>query len=433
MPKIDDLYDLITGDEDARVCKGITEEACREVPGNFFIQVVATALTKTGDQLSSPRLVLTWLLSNLEASSFLISLLVPVRESLALLPQLVVAGFLRQQPIRKWFWVLGCVLQGVSIAGMAGVALAWKGDAAGWGILGLLVLFSLARGICSVTGKDIQGKTIPKTRRGVLSGTAGTVAGGTALATGAFLTQLKDGGASLEVLCWILAAAAVCWLVAAVTFSRLQEYAGETDGGGNAGEEALRSFSLLKTNKSFRDFIIVRSCLIGGALVLPLIVLLAQQSQAGNSGATFGLLVLSSGGAALGSSFIWGKVADWSSRKLLILVGVASALSCLLTIPIYLLPDLAGPHWWLVGVFLMMAVIHQGIRLARKTYLIDLATYKNRAALVALSNTIIGIMLLVIGAAIGVISQWSVLWAVGFCGLLSLAGGLWAIRLEEVS
>jgi hypothetical protein len=425
-------YDAISGDNGSRVCTGITEEACRQVPRNFFVQVLSMALTKTGDQLSSPRLVLTWLLSNVGASSFLISLLVPVRESLALLPQLLVAGCLRQHNIRKWFWVAGCLLQAVTIAAMAGVAFLWQGNAAGYGILALLVVFSLSRGICSVTGKDILGKTIPKTRRGLLSGTAGTVAGGSALAVGAFLMQLGPDGASLEVLTWILAGASVCWLVAAIWFSGLREYGGETDADGRAMEAAFKSLSLLKSHDSFRDFIIVRSCLIGGALVLPLIVLLAKQTEAGNSGTTFGLLVLGSGGAALGSSLIWGKIADWSSRKLLILVGVGSALACGATLPLYLLPETAGRRWWLVAVFLLMAVIHQGIRLARKTYLVDLATPENRAAMIALSNTVIGVMLLVIGGIVGGISHWGVLWAVSFCGLISLSGGLWAIRLKEV-
>jgi hypothetical protein len=35
------LYDLVTGDEDARLCKDIPAAACREQPGNFFLQIGA--------------------------------------------------------------------------------------------------------------------------------------------------------------------------------------------------------------------------------------------------------------------------------------------------------------------------------------------------------------------------------------------------------
>jgi hypothetical protein len=37
-----------------------------------------------------------------------------------------------------------------------------EGEAAGWSTVGLLVLFSTARGLSSISSKDLLGKTIPK-------------------------------------------------------------------------------------------------------------------------------------------------------------------------------------------------------------------------------------------------------------------------------
>jgi len=37
-----------------------------------------------------------------------------------------------------------------------------EGAAAGWSTVGLLVLFSTARGLSSISSKDLLGKTIPK-------------------------------------------------------------------------------------------------------------------------------------------------------------------------------------------------------------------------------------------------------------------------------
>jgi hypothetical protein len=34
--RIEDLYNRITGEEDARVCKDIPEAACNDQPHNFF-------------------------------------------------------------------------------------------------------------------------------------------------------------------------------------------------------------------------------------------------------------------------------------------------------------------------------------------------------------------------------------------------------------
>ena len=69
-------------------------------------------------------------------------------------------------PIRKSVWVAGSLVQGICLFGMASVALTMTGAPAGLAILGLLILFSLARGACSIAYKDVLGKTIPKTRRG---------------------------------------------------------------------------------------------------------------------------------------------------------------------------------------------------------------------------------------------------------------------------
>src|SRR5690606_5148677 len=153
---------------DEKIGNDITEEAADVVPGNFGRQVLAFVALKTGDQLSSPGLILSWLLTALGAPSAAIGMLVPVRESGSLLPQLILGGALQRYPIRKWFWVAGAILQSMALAGMGVVALTLEGAAAGWSVVGLLVIFSLARGVNSITTKELVGKTIPKTRRGRL-------------------------------------------------------------------------------------------------------------------------------------------------------------------------------------------------------------------------------------------------------------------------
>ena len=41
---LDQVYSLIANEEDARVCTDIPDEACREVPRNFFLILGAAAL-----------------------------------------------------------------------------------------------------------------------------------------------------------------------------------------------------------------------------------------------------------------------------------------------------------------------------------------------------------------------------------------------------
>lgn len=104
------LHDILTGDDESRLCKDIPDEACKHQPRNFAIHILSLAATKTGDGLADPKLVLAWLLGALGAPAATIGLLVPIRESLALLPQLFTAPVIRAMPIRKWAWAIGSLV-----------------------------------------------------------------------------------------------------------------------------------------------------------------------------------------------------------------------------------------------------------------------------------------------------------------------------------
>ena len=87
----------------------------------------------------------------------------------------------------------------------------------------------------------------------------------------------------------------------------------------------------------------------------------------------------------------------------------------------------------LAVIFLLLNVMHGGVRLGRKVYLVDMATGENRAAYVAVSNTVIGVLMLV-GGLIGLIGDWLGAPAtVLILGLLSLLAAFYIGRLPQVS
>src|SRR5690606_4330198 len=151
----DRVYEILTGDDVDRVCLDIPEESCREQPRNFLLHVSALSSTKTADGLLDPKIVLAWLIGAIGAPTFMLGLLVPIREAGALLPQLVIAAAIRSMPVRKWVWAIGSVVQGACVIGMAIAALTLEGAAAGWAILALLTVLSLARSACSIAHKDV--------------------------------------------------------------------------------------------------------------------------------------------------------------------------------------------------------------------------------------------------------------------------------------
>ena len=433
------VYDQITGDEDSRVCKDIPDSACHYQPRNFFSYLLANTCGKIADELVSARLTLPWLLSAVGAPSSFAGFLVPIREAGVLLPQLVVAAYIRLMPLRKPVWIIGAIASGIVMLLMALSATMLNGVTAGWSILALLVIYSLGRGLCSVSAKDVLGKTISKTRRGTLSGYSVAISSFAILALGWYLQQgwfvqeSNEQSQSLSVLMLLFLAAALLWLISVLSFNAIKEIPGATDGGGNAINDAINSFSLLKTDADFRRFIILRSLLLSSALMPPFLVIMVQENTEGSLSG-LGWLIIANGLAGVTSGVIWGKLSDYSSR-LAIIIGS-------------LLAGITGFGLWAISLsdsvlsssptayalfFFLIALAHGGVRLGRKVYLIDMSTESNRSLYVALSNTVIGIVMLLAGSIGFVADIISVVNVVVMLASISLLSAVYASRMPNVS
>jgi len=399
------IYEWLTGDEDSRMCDDIPDSACHEQPRNFMLHLWAALGNKLADELSSARLVLPWLMGIIGAPVWMVGFLVPIRESGALLPQIFVAGFIRLKPQRKWVWVAGAGLQAIAALLLAGLALWGSGSLGGGLVLLVLVMLSLARGLSSIATKDVMGKTIAKHRRGTLMGWSGSLAGGATLAAGAVLVLLDDSRGSLT-LAALLGAAAVGWAVNGLCAARIEETPGAVEGGENAWDSIKLGLSLLKEDRTFLHFNLSRALLLSSALALPYLALLGQQ-QSGTELSGLGRLVVVSGVAAMVASPVWGKRADQSSRGVMRDAAVGTALCCLMGAGVTWLPaGVSEQIWPYAAVYALLVIVHHGVRLGRKTYLVDMASQDNRALYVALSNTLTGVLMLVVGGVIGLLAQW---------------------------
>ena len=429
---IDKLYRLLTKEKDGeRVCKDITADACTYVPRNFFIQVLSQIFTKLGDTLSNPKTVLTWLMSYVSAPVFLISLIVPIRESGSMVPQVLFARFINRRAIRKWIWVAGSFLQFLSIASMGLIALYFEGTTAGWLIIAALVIFSLARSISSIVSKDITGKTIPKTRRGQLKGYAVSASGILVLVAGLFMLYKSKSEATISFYSAIMFFASATWLIAAVIYSRIREFPDEHASENKEGEGMLSHFSLLKTNRQFRDFIIARTLLLCTALSAPFYVLLAQE-HVGKELYLLALFIIARGIASIISSPVWGKYADRSSKNVMaIAVTMASVLGIVAFFVITYMKELRSVNWIYPLAFFILGIAHQGVRLGRKTYIIDMAAGNQRTIFVSVSNTIIGIILLFVGSLSALVSLLSVEGVVLLLSILGLLGAYKSYQLPN--
>lgn len=420
------LYRLVTDSSGDEILDG------REVPENFFRLLVARRASKIADRLASPKTTLAWLLQALGAPALFVGIIVPLRESGSLLPQAFLGNYLKRFPVRKWAWTLGAVLQGVAIAGCGLVALTMTGAQAGVAIVGLLVAFSLARGISSVSAKDVLGKTIPKSKRGQLTGWAGSASGIIAIVA-ASLLFFVDEGASIRGYALYLGAAAVCWWLAAIVHARVVEPEGEVEKGKPLGEGLMSQFGLLKRDSDFRNFLIVRSLAIGSGLSTPFVIALAHD-RLGGAAIWLGVFIIVEGFAATVTGPVWGRWADRSSRS--VLRGSMALVSVLLIAVIgFAVADSIG-DWsriFFPVILFLLGAAHAGVRVGRKTYIVDMAEGNKRTDYVSVGNTFIGVLLLIAGVLTGLASLISVPVALAIFAGSSAVGALYGSRLPQVS
>lgn len=415
-----------------RLTDSDSDEVNGDVSANFFRLLLSRTGSKIADRLASPKTTLAWLLQALGAPAIFVGIIVSLRESGSLLPQAFLSNYLKRFAKRKWAWSLGAILQGAAIAGCAAVALTLTGVSAGLAIVACLVCFSLARGISSVTAKDVLGKTIPKSKRGQLTGWAGSASGLIAVVAAALLIFV-DEEKSITSYAIYLGAAAGIWWIAAFVHLGLAEPEGEVEKKTALGDGLLKQFGLLKTDENFRNFLIVRALAIGSGLSTPFIIALAHD-RLGGAALWLGVFMIVEGLSATVTGPVWGKWADRSSRA--VLRGSMALVSLLLltvvAFAIWIDGDLANKVFFPLILFLLGAA-HAGVRVGRKTYIVDMAEGNKRTDYVAVGNTLIGVILIVAGILTGAASLISIPVALGIFALTAAAGAVYGQRLPSVS
>lgn len=417
----------------------------RNLPANVARIVGAMTLQQTGDQVVKASTVLPWLFHSIGVPVALVGLLVPIRESGSMLPQAMISPLVLRVRQRKWVFVVGSLVQAVMAAAMAVIAATGEGLVAGILILLALALFSLGRSLSSIASKDVLGRTVPAGSRGQINGFSVAASGIVAITLGLALRVFGGADLSAGVIAALLAGGAVSWLLAAFIYSRVAEPVGEDaafasvtadEGDTLASGWFSTAVSMLRDDVPFRRFVIARSLLLVSALSPPFVISMAVSSGSNALGGLGGFIV-ASGVAALIGGPIFGRMADRSSRLLMAVgAGLASAVLVLLLV-VTQLPGFDGGTVWgavvFVASYFLLTLLHTGVRVGRKTYVVDMAEGDQRTKYVAVSNSAMGVILLAAGALSALLALWGVEWALAFLAGLGLLGVFVAARLPDVS
>ncbi|MFD0933178.1 MFS transporter [Psychroflexus salinarum] len=405
MSKTEEFYEFLTEDTDARICESIPDDQCTHLPKNFSLNILNGSLTKLAEKLISPGITLPWILSFLGAPVFLIGMLIPVKDVGSLLPQLLVSGKIRKKEKRKPYWVGAGLTQGTCLL-ISAILLAFMNNQIfiSYAIVFMLLVFSIASGVGSVSFKDVTGKTVPKGERGQMLSYRSTFGGALALIAGGSLVFFLKGEDSKWLYVGLFVTASLLWIAASIIFSSIEEKPGSTDGGRTPLQEIKTGASLLKKDTSYRNFIITRALLMAIPLLDPFFILVAKDVSK-ESWNYLGLVIVISSLAQIVSSPIWGRLADKSSLQLMRISAGLSILSILYALVFIYFENEALNFYFFMPVLFINGVAYSGARLSRKTYIIDYAPKEDRPTYVSVANTLIGLFTIV-AASFGLIAEY---------------------------
>ena len=411
------VYEMLFDETEERACRDISEAECHEAPRNFSLNAANGAATKFAEQLASPDLTLPWMLSAIGAPVAITGLLVPLRRAGSLLPQLAASGRIRALPIRKSVWVGAAAVQTASLALMAVSVAFLSGLIAGIAIAALLAVFSVASGVASVAYKDVLAKTIPKGRRGRLLAVRSAIGGLLTIGAGLVLYLVVRDSADRLPYVILVAGAALLFGLAALLFARIREQPGATAGGRTPFEELAAAWQLFHTDHPFRRFVAARALLLTVLLLQPFYVVLSRQITADASGALGSFVIAAGIGRMLGGP-VWGGLADRAAHRAMILGGLLAVAAAGWALGFGLLPASAQRFYLFAPVFILNAIAYAGVRLGRKTWLVDYAPTEDRPLYVSLANTLVGVAMLV-GSLLGFVAQ-----LIGTGGTVALGAAL---------
>lgn len=434
MPTVSDVFDDLLHRNLAREDDTeLSDHARHHIRRNAAVFIGANGLQNIADQGAKASTVLPWIMAASGAPAWMTGLLVPIRESGSMLPQAALQPWVLGKQRRAGVWILGALGQSLGAAVIALACAFARGVSAGVLVLAGLAVLALSRSLTSIASKDIQGRTMPKGMRGRVSGFSTMISGIVAITVGLAVRVYGGSDTSTWVLAGIVFAASACWALAAWLFGQIAE----DDAPAHHDDAAhtnwrTEAWELLRDDADFRRFVVVRALLLVSALAPPFVVHLSAQGS-GSHLSSVAMFIIASGLAALLGGRVSGMLSDRSSRQTM-MWGAAIASLIVVGFVISLAIDpLASSWWWGPAVFFMLSLVHTAVRVGRKTYVVDMATGDQRTRYVAVSNTAIGVLLLVTGALSSALMAISAVAALIFLAGLGFAGVIVGRTLPEVS
>lgn len=411
----------------------ITTTAQRHLRRNFSLGLLNGAFFNLFTALLDPSLVLSWFVSQLTTSNFLIGLIVPIQHGGWFLPQLVVSSYLQRRQRKLPFYTYMAGVR-VTIWGLMTLAVFLIEDAAVLLVVFFILLaaYSLGSGLGGICFVDIVAKAIPPTRRGAFFGwrrfLGGLLALGGSLLVKYILDERRglafpDNYAVLFLLSFFTLCVAVGCFILVVEPLEPVNKAKIT-----LGKQFRRALDLPRRDKNYRRFLTMRLLLMAAEIATPFYIIYAKRALS-VSVSMVGVYLTGATMAGFASTLLWGRISDRRGNKLLIILSSSLGLFIpLIAMSIVPLADLLpGLREFTSGLFALVFIVSGGSKagamMGNMNFLLEIAPADDRPLYIGLTNTILGIALLASSVG-GLIVD-----LVGFTVLFSLALAFYALAL----
>jgi MFS family permease len=411
----------------------INTTAQRYLKRTFTLGLLNGAFFNLFSALLDPSLVLSWFVSQLTTSNFLIGLIVPIQQGGWFLPQLVVSGYIQRR--QRKLPVYSC-MAGVRVViwGLMTLAIFLIEDAAVLLVVffSLLTVYSLAAGLSGICFVDIVAKAIPPTRRGAFFGwrlfLGGILAFGGSLLVNYILDERRglvfpDNYAILFLLSFFALCAGLGSF--SLVVEPLEPVSEERV---PLGRQFRRALDLPHRDSNYRRFLTMRLLLMAAEIATPFYVIYAKRALSVPV-SMVGVYLMATTLASFASNLLWGRISDQRGNKLLLALsnslGLFIPLTALSIVPLAnLWPGLRelAPGLFAL-VFILSGGYKSGTLIGNMNFLLEIAPADDRPIYIGLTNTVMGIALLATSVG-GLIVD-----LVGFTVLFSFTLALYALAL----
>jgi MFS family permease len=405
----------------------------REFRRSFALGVFNGMSFRFAEALIDPPLVLTWFVSQLTSSNLLAGLVTPLGQAGWFLPQILVSARIQRMTRKMPSYTLAAVAR--TVAWLLLAAAVWIVDDPRLLLISFFVLYAVARlssGLGGLTFFDIMAKTIPARRRGSFFAWRQLLGGLLGLSAGWIVKVVLNhpsfpfphGHALLFALyCAVM-------IPAFVAFILIREPPGATVAKPVTVREQLqRAGQLLRGDQVYRRYLATRLTLALAGIALPFYSLYAKNVLGAPDGMV-GIYVAARIGAQLSFNLPWGRLSDRRGNRLVMRLlslgnGVTALLALALVGVIELFPPasggLGGVNWLpylALPLFLLDGAVRPAQVLSGSNFLLELVPEAERSLYLGLSNTLMGVVVLLSGLG-GLVVDFF-----GFASLFGVSLGL---------